>query len=238
MSDGVVSERYRGHAARRAAVAAAGQRAAGRSGSGTGAARPPLRALRRRLQRLRAQSAGGRAGAGRCCGGCYAKLRAEGQRGQEAVASGLGPQVPGLLLLGGRRARSSARWPTRRWTTFKQRIRQLTRRYGRAQHERGRRATCGPTCRAGRRTSGWRKRREIWRELDEWLRHRLRAMQLKHWRARHDDLPGTAGTGREPGCWRQRVAGNARRWWRNSRMGAQPGAAHRLLRPPRRPRLS
>jgi hypothetical protein len=29
---------------------------------------------------------------------------------------------------------------------------------------------------------GWRKRREVWRTLDEWLRHRLRAIQLKHWR--------------------------------------------------------
>lgn len=23
---------------------------------------------------------------------------------------------------------------------------------------------------------------KIWRELDDWLRHRLRAIQLKHWR--------------------------------------------------------
>ena len=44
----------RGNAARRPAVAAAGERAARRSGQGAGAARPRVRALRRRLQRLRA----------------------------------------------------------------------------------------------------------------------------------------------------------------------------------------
>ena len=53
--------------------------------------------------------------------------------------------------------------------------------------------------------------------LDGWIRHRLRALQLKHWkrgttifrelRARGMSRDGAA-----------RVAGNARRWWRNSAM--------------------
>lgn len=57
----------------------------------------------------------------------------------------------------------------------------------------------------------------IFRSLDEWLRHRLRAIQLKQWkrgrtifrelRRRGMSVDGAA-----------RVAGNARRWWRNSRM--------------------
>ena len=55
----------------------------------------------------------------------------------------------------------------------------------------------------------------VWRELDEWLRHRLRAIQLKQWKrgktmflelralgARHDVA--------------LRIAANSRRWWRNS----------------------
>ena len=46
MGAGVVQQRYCGHAARRAAVAAAGQRAARRGGQGVGAQGPPLRALR------------------------------------------------------------------------------------------------------------------------------------------------------------------------------------------------
>lgn len=56
---------------------------------------------------------------------------------------------------------------------------------------------------------------KIFGELDQWLRHRLRALHLKHWR-------------RGPVIYRElrarglsedqaaRVAGNSRRWWRNS----------------------
>ena len=55
------------------------------------------------------------------------------------------------------------------------------------------------------------------RKLDQWMRHRLRAIQLKHWKRGatiHQKLigmgakPSTAGT----------VAANSRRWWRNSGM--------------------
>ena len=42
----------------------------------------------------------------------------------------------------------------------------------------------------------------VWRELDEWLRHRLRAIQLRQWKATHDVA--------------KQVAVNGRRWWRNS----------------------
>ena len=55
----------------------------------------------------------------------------------------------------------------------------------------------------------------VWRELDEWLRHRLRAIQLS-----------SGGTGRPStaNCRRwvpkpevaRRVAANSRCWWRNS----------------------
>ncbi|WP_247821069.1 group II intron maturase-specific domain-containing protein [Bradyrhizobium sp. 187] len=58
---------------------------------------------------------------------------------------------------------------------------------------------------------------EVWRELDEWLRHRLRAIQLKHWK------PGTTvyrelqAMGAKRDVARQ-VAASSRRWWRNSGM--------------------
>ena len=55
----------------------------------------------------------------------------------------------------------------------------------------------------------------IWRSLDEWLRHRLRAIQLKHWKRgttmyrelRHLGAPTHVA---------QRAAANSRCWWRNS----------------------
>jgi len=57
----------------------------------------------------------------------------------------------------------------------------------------------------------------IFRGLDEWIRHRLRALQLKHWkrgpvifrelRARGMSILAAS-----------RVAANGRRWWKNSAM--------------------
>jgi hypothetical protein len=57
---------------------------------------------------------------------------------------------------------------------------------------------------------------KLFRELDEWIRHRLRAVQLKHWRRgttmyRELKAMGASDTGA------QRIAANSRRWWRNSR---------------------
>jgi RNA-directed DNA polymerase len=57
----------------------------------------------------------------------------------------------------------------------------------------------------------------VFRELDEGLRHRLRAVQLKHWRRGttvYRELRALGASSEQAA----RVAGNARRWWRNSRM--------------------
>jgi RNA-directed DNA polymerase len=54
------------------------------------------------------------------------------------------------------------------------------------------------------------------RELDEWLRHRLRALHLKHWRrgkTMYRELRALGATSEQAA----RIASNARRWWRNSR---------------------
>lgn len=57
----------------------------------------------------------------------------------------------------------------------------------------------------------------VWRELDEWIRHRLRAIQLKHWKRGTTIYRELRALGaREESA--RRVAGNSRRWWRNSRM--------------------
>ncbi len=55
------------------------------------------------------------------------------------------------------------------------------------------------------------------RELDEWLRHRLRAMQLKHWKrgkTMYAELRRMGLSHKQAA----KVAGNARRWWHNSKM--------------------
>ena len=59
---------------------------------------------------------------------------------------------------------------------------------------------------------------KVLRELDEWLRHRLRAVQLKQWRRGRTILRELRKLGASVDL-AARIAGNARRWWRNSRMG-------------------
>lgn len=55
----------------------------------------------------------------------------------------------------------------------------------------------------------------VWRELDEWLRHRLRAIQLKQWRRGTGIYRELTALG-APAWAAQKVAANSRRWWRNS----------------------
>ena len=53
--------------------------------------------------------------------------------------------------------------------------------------------------------------------LDEWMRHRLRAIQLKQWKRGGTIFRELTALGAKPNV-AQQVAGNARRWWRNSGM--------------------
>src|SRR5206468_10444278 len=82
---------------------------AGCAGQGTGEARSSLRTLRRRLQRLCAQSTGGRAGDGRYRTVPYEAPQAEGQQGQERGCQAERPQVPGLQLYEWKRATAAHR---------------------------------------------------------------------------------------------------------------------------------
>src|SRR5688572_21941549 len=58
---------------------------------------------------------------------------------------------------------------------------------------------------------------KILRSLDEWLRHRLRAIQLKQWKRGTTIYRELRARGASEGVART-VAGNSRRWWRNSAM--------------------
>jgi len=99
--------------------------------------------------------------------------------------------------------------------TFKQRIRQLTRRSGG-------RSLAEVVDRLRSYVPGWKayfqlaQTPKVFRELDKWLRHRLRALQLKHWRrgkTMYREML-TMGASKTDA---QRVAANSRRWWHNSR---------------------
>ena len=56
---------------------------------------------------------------------------------------------------------------------------------------------------------------KVWRTLDEWLRHRLRAIQLKQWRRGSTIFRELTSLGAAEHV-AKRVAQNARCWWRNS----------------------
>jgi Group II intron, maturase-specific domain len=73
----------------------------------------------------------------------------------------------------------------------------------------------------------------VFASLDEWIRHRLRAIHLKQWRRsstiyRELQARGLSGRGAA------KVATNGRRWWRNSAKLINVGLSHPLLRRPRR----
>jgi RNA-directed DNA polymerase len=67
----------------------------------------------------------------------------------------------------------------------------------------------------------------VWRELDEWMRHRLRAIQLKHWKRGTTMYRELKALGASE-AWRVRWLEIHGSWWRNSQ-AAEHGTDHRLL---------
>lgn len=57
----------------------------------------------------------------------------------------------------------------------------------------------------------------VWQELDQWMRHRMRAIQLKHWKRGKTAYRELVALGASVDVATQ-VAANTRRWWRNSGM--------------------
>ncbi|MBY0241195.1 MAG: group II intron reverse transcriptase/maturase [Burkholderiaceae bacterium] len=145
---------------------------------------------------------------------CYAKLHLVVNEGKSAVASVFGRKFLGYSLWvarGGEVKRGVADKPL---PAFKQRIRELTRRCG------GRSmADVVSTLRSY--ILGWKgyfqlaQTPKVWRTLDEWMRHRLRAIQLKHWKRGSTMYRELLKLGAYPSVAKQ-VAANSRRWWRNS----------------------
>lgn len=145
---------------------------------------------------------------------CYAKLHLMVNESKSAVDSVFGRKFLGYSLWvarGGEIKRKVAEKPL---ATFKQRIRELT-------------------CRSGGRSMsevverlrsyilGWKgyfglaQTPVVWRGLDEWLRHRLRAIQLKLWKrgtTMHRELLNLGA----PRSVARTIAANGRRWWCNS----------------------
>ena len=144
---------------------------------------------------------------------CYAKLRLKVNETKSAVA-----EVRGRKFLGYSfwryRAEVKRGVAAKPMATFKQRVRQLTRRSG------GRSMAqvierLRPYLRGWKAYFGLAQTPRVWRSLDEWLRHRLRALPLKQWKRGstiYRELIARGATEQVA----KRVAGNSRCGWCNS----------------------
>jgi RNA-directed DNA polymerase len=144
---------------------------------------------------------------------CYAKLRLKVNETKSSVASVTGRKFLGYSFWFARDGvkRKVAKKPL---ATFKQKVRQLTRRSGgRSMAEVIERLR--PYILGWKAYFGLAQTPGVWRMLDEWLRHRLRTIQLKHWKRGRTIYRELKALGAAEKVAR-RVAANSRRWWRNS----------------------
>jgi RNA-directed DNA polymerase len=146
----------------------------------------------------------------------YGKLNLTVNESKSAVASVFGRKFLGYSFWVARGREVKRRVADKPMATFKQRIRELTRRSG------GRSMTeivqkLRPYLLGWKAYFGLAQTPKVWRTLDEWLRHRLRAIQLKHWKRGKTMYRELLALGATPVVAR-RVAANSRCWWRNSGM--------------------
>jgi RNA-directed DNA polymerase len=146
----------------------------------------------------------------------YGKLRLTVNETKSAVASVFGRKFLGYAFWaapGGVIKRKVAAKPL---ATFRQRIRQLTRRCGG-------RSLPEVAERLRSYVLGWKayfrlaQTPGVWKDLDQWMRHRMRAVQLKQWKRGRTMYRELTALGAKPDVAPQ-VAANSRRWWRNSGM--------------------
>jgi len=146
----------------------------------------------------------------------YDKLHLKINESKSAVASAFGRKFLGYGLWLARGQAVKRAVSRKALETFRQRIRWLT-------------------CRSGGRSInevienlrpyvlGWKayyglaQTPSVLQRLDEWMRHRLRAIQLKHWRHGSTIYRELMSLGAKPKV-ALLVAKNSRRWWRNSAM--------------------
>lgn len=149
--------------------------------------------------------------------GWYARLALKINETKTAVGSVWGRKFLGYSLWAAPRGEVKRAVAKTALATLRERIRQLTRR------------TCGRSLEQIAEdlrgyVPGWKsyfrlaQTPGVMKSLDEWLRHRLRAVQLKQWRRGTTMFRELRALG---ACVElaARIAGNANRWWHNSSLG-------------------
>jgi RNA-directed DNA polymerase len=144
----------------------------------------------------------------------YGCLKLKINEAKSVVASAFGRKFLGYALWvasGGVVKRAVAAKPL---ATFKQRIRQMTGRSGARSIEQVI-EKLRPYMLGWKAYFGLSQMPSIWRSLDEWIRRRLRALQLKQWRRGKTIYRELMRLGARPEVARS-VAALSRRWWHNS----------------------
>ena len=144
----------------------------------------------------------------------YDKLHLKINESKSTVASAFGRKFLGYALWLAPKGEVKRAVSKKALETFKQRVRELTRRSGGS--------SIGQVI-ANLRSyvQGWKayfglaQTQGVLRKLDEWMRHRLRAIHLKHWRRGTAIYRELLNRGARPKV-AQLVAANSRRWWHNS----------------------
>jgi len=144
----------------------------------------------------------------------YAKLHLAVNEAKSAVASAFGRKFLGFSFWVAPKGEIKCKVAAKPMAAYKQRIRQLTRRsVGRSMAE--------VVEKLRPYVLGWKayfrlsQTPNVWRTLDGWMRHRLRAIQLKHWKRGTTMYRELKALGASELVAR-RVAGNARSYWRNA----------------------
>ena len=145
---------------------------------------------------------------------CYARLKLKVNEAKSTVAGFKGRKFLGYSFWVGPKGQIKLRVADKVIKTFKHRVRQLTRRsYGQSLSdiiERLRSYLLG-----WKGYFGLAQTPSVWLRLDGWLRHRLRAIQLKQWKRGKTMYRELKALGASPTVAR-RIAANSRCWWRNS----------------------
>ena len=145
---------------------------------------------------------------------CYDKLHLKINESKSAVASVFGRKFLGYALWQAGNGEVRRGVSEKALEAFRQRVRQLTRRNGGRSMEE-------VIERLRSYLLGWKgyfglaRIPRIWRSLGEWIRRRLRALQLKQWRRGKTIYRELLRLGASPRV-AQSVAALSRRWWHNS----------------------
>jgi len=145
---------------------------------------------------------------------CYDRLKLKVNETKSAIASAIGRKFLGYSFWVGPQGQIKRGVSDKSLQAFKHQVRRLTRRcVGQSMSD--------IVERLARYLRGWQgyygsaQTPGVWRRLNEWLRHRLRAIRLKQWKRGKTMYRELIALGASAQVAR-RIAANSRRWWRNS----------------------